>query len=167
MRLFTDVISDDEMFSDKFPIKEVDDIVYEVDCALIEITRGPVEIGTDPSAEEQEEAPEDNTVTVNNVVHSFHLRPTNFDKKTYIMHLKGYMRAIRKHLEKTNPSRAHEFEQCASQYAKKIVANFRSFEFYTGGSMNGEAMVALLNYRDDGETPFFTFWKDGLDVVDY
>lgn len=34
-----DVISDDAMFSDKFPIEEVDDIVYEVDCALREITR--------------------------------------------------------------------------------------------------------------------------------
>ncbi|CAG7947282.1 unnamed protein product [Penicillium nalgiovense] len=22
-------------------------------------------------------------------------------------------------------------------------------------------MVALLNYREDGVTPFFTFWKDG------
>jgi hypothetical protein len=25
-------------------------------------------------------------------------------------------------------------------------------------------MVALLNYREDGVTPFFTFFKDGLKV---
>ncbi|KAE8168069.1 Mss4-like protein [Aspergillus tamarii] len=87
MRLFTDVISDDAMFSDKFPIEEVDDIVYEVDCALREITRVTVgDIGANPSSEEKEEAPEDNTITVYDVVHSFGLQPTLFDKKSYIMH---------------------------------------------------------------------------------
>jgi len=29
--------------------------------------------------------------------------------------------------------------------------------------MGGEGdLVALLNYREDGITPYFTFWKDGL-----
>jgi len=31
--------------------------------------------------------------------------------------------------------------------------------------MNPEGMVALLNYRADGVTPYFTFWKDGLKEV--
>ena len=34
--------------------------------------------------------------------------------------------------------------------------------FYTGESMNPDGMVALLNYREDGVTPYFVFWKDGL-----
>ena len=28
--------------------------------------------------------------------------------------------------------------------------------------MNAEGMVVLLNYREDGVTPFFVFFKDGL-----
>lgn len=28
--------------------------------------------------------------------------------------------------------------------------------------MDPEGMVALLNYREDGITPYFTFFKDGL-----
>ena len=29
----------------------------------------------------------------------------------------------------------------------------------------GEEMVLLLNYREDGTTPFFTIWKDGVKEV--
>jgi hypothetical protein len=30
--------------------------------------------------------------------------------------------------------------------------------------MDPDSMVALLNYREDGVTPYFTFFKDGLAV---
>lgn len=30
--------------------------------------------------------------------------------------------------------------------------------------MDPDGMVALLNYREDGVTPYFTFFKDGLAV---
>ena len=45
-------------------------------------------LGANPSAEEQEEALEDGATQVNNVVHSFRLQPTTFDKKTYLTYLK-------------------------------------------------------------------------------
>ena len=36
------------------------------------------------------------------------------------------------------------------------VANFKDYEFYTGESMNPDGMVVLLNYREDGTTPYLT-----------
>ena len=30
--------------------------------------------------------------------------------------------------------------------------------------MNPEGMVGLLDYREDGITPFMTFFKDGLEL---
>jgi hypothetical protein len=42
------------------------------------------------------------------------------------------------------------FEKRAQGLAKKILGNFKDYEFYTGESMNPEGMVALLNYREDG-----------------
>ena len=39
-----DIISDDELLSDSFEPKLVDDIVYEADCAMI--TEGGVEVGS-------------------------------------------------------------------------------------------------------------------------
>jgi hypothetical protein len=72
------------------------------------------------------------------------------------------MEAVKNHLSKTNPDRVQVFEEGASNYAKRIIANFGIFEFYTGESVNPGGMVALLSYRNDGITPFLTFWKDGL-----
>ncbi|KAK6353213.1 hypothetical protein TWF696_005195 [Orbilia brochopaga] len=162
MLLYKDLLSDDEIFSDAFPIKEVDGIAYEVECATIQVKEGEVDIGANPSAEEGEDSLEDGVKTVNNVVHSFRLQPTSFDKKSYQTYLKGYMKAIAEHLQKTAPERVEGFKAGANGLAKKILGNFKDYEFYTGESMNTEGMVALLNYREDGITPYFTVWKDGL-----
>lgn len=43
MLIFKDVITDDEMISDSYDLKEVDGIVYEADCAMIE--EGAVSVG--------------------------------------------------------------------------------------------------------------------------
>ncbi|KIM67949.1 hypothetical protein SCLCIDRAFT_20908 [Scleroderma citrinum Foug A] len=166
MLLYEDVLTGDEMFSDAFPVKLVDNIVYEVDCQLITVKPGAdVDIGANPSAEEQQEALEDGAVQVNNVVYSFRLQATTFDKKSFLTYLKGYMKAVKTKLQETKPDQVEAFEKGAAAYAKKIVANFKDFEFYTGESMNVDGMVALLNYREDGTTPYFTFWKHGLKEV--
>ncbi|KAI0682714.1 translationally controlled tumor-associated [Cytidiella melzeri] len=165
MLLYEDVISGDEMFSDAFPIKEVDGIAYEVDCALVTIKEGDVNIGANPSAEENEETLEEGAQQVNNVVYSFRLQPTSFDKKAYLSYLKDYMKEIKKRLVESNPGDVEAFEKGAQVFAKNIVANFKDYEFYTGESMTPEGMVALLNYRADGVTPYFTFWKHGLKAV--
>jgi len=166
MLLYSDILTDDEMFSDAFPMKLVDDTVYEVDCQVVTVKAGAdVDIGGNPSAEESEEALEEGATQVNNVVHSFRLQSTSFDQKSYLTYLKAYMKAVKAKLAETNPDRVEAFEKGAQGYAKKIVANFKDFEFYTGESMNPDGMVALLNYRSDGVTPYFTFWKDGLKEV--
>jgi len=76
------------------------------------------------------------------------------------------------------------FEKGASAFAKKVVASFKDYEFFTGAGMAPEGMfvilspssinthiytdtlrahrIALLNFREDGTTPYLTFWKHGL-----
>ncbi|KAI8391496.1 Mss4-like protein [Radiomyces spectabilis] len=162
MLLYQDILNGDELFSDAYPIKEIDDIAYEVDCQMINISEGDVDIGANPSAEGGDEGVESTTQTVNNVVYSFRLTETSFDKKSYMVYIKGYMKAIKAKLAETNPERIPIFEAKASSFVKKLLANFKDYEFYTGESMDPDAMVALLNYREDGVTPYFTFFKDGL-----
>ncbi|KEY67327.1 hypothetical protein S7711_04578 [Stachybotrys chartarum IBT 7711] len=165
MIIFKDIITDDEIISDSYDLKLVDNIVYEADCAMI--TEGGVEIdiGANASAEEADEALEDTAVKVNNIVHSFRLQSTSFDKKGYLTYLKGYMKAVKAALQERNAP-AEEitaFEKGAQAYVKeKLLPNFKDFEFYTGESMNPDGMVALLNYRDDGVTPYIVVWKHGL-----
>jgi hypothetical protein len=91
-----------------------------------------------------EEALESGAEQVNNVVHSFRLQKTQFDKKSYLSHLKEYMKAIKTKLQETNPERVPEFEKGAAAFAKKIVGGFKDWEFYTGESMDINGMVALL-----------------------
>ncbi len=45
--------------------------------------------GANASAEEAEEGVEDEAVRVNNIIHSFRLQSTSFDKKSYLTYLKG------------------------------------------------------------------------------
>ncbi|KAF9567313.1 translationally controlled tumor-associated [Agrocybe pediades] len=166
MLLYSDILVGDELFSDAFPMKTVDDIVYEVDCSMITVKPGAdIDIGANPSAEEQEEALEEGATSVNNVVYSFRLQSTSFDKKSYLTYLKGYMKAVKEKLSETAPDEVAAFEKGAAAYAKKIIANFKDYEFYTGESMNPDGMVALLNYREDGVTPYLTFWKHGTKMI--
>lgn len=162
LQLYTDVIANDEMCSDGYEMKLVDDVVYEVDAAKIVVSDGDVDIGGNPSAEEEAEALENGAEQVINIVHSFRLQSTSFDKKSYLAYLKGYMKAVKAKLAETNPDRIPAFEKGAAAFAKKIVGSFGDWEFYTGESMDPEGMVALLNYREDGVTPYLVFWKDGL-----
>jgi hypothetical protein len=50
-----------------------------------------IDTGANASAEEADEALEDSAVQVNNVVNSFRLQSTSFDKKSYLSHLKGML----------------------------------------------------------------------------
>lgn len=45
-------------------------------------------IGANPSAEDAEDSVEDGATTINNVVYSFRLQATSFDKKSYLTYLK-------------------------------------------------------------------------------
>jgi propanediol dehydratase large subunit len=152
------------MFSDGYDFKEIDDIAYEVDAANIVVQEGDVDIGANPSAEEQAEALENGGQQVINIVHSFRLQATTFDKKSYLTYLKGYMKAVKAELAKDSPERVEVFEKKAQDFAKKVIGNFKDYDFYTGESGNPDGMVALLNYREDGTTPYLTFWKDGLKI---
>ncbi|KAL8381711.1 hypothetical protein RB595_005813 [Gaeumannomyces hyphopodioides] len=165
MIIYKDIMCDDEMVSDSFDVKLVDDIVYEAECAMITLDAVNVDTGANASAEEADEALDDGPTKVNNVIHSFRLQSTSFDKKSYLTYLKGYLKGVKEKLKEKGKSdeEIKAFETGAQKWVKeKLLPNFKDFEFYTSESMNPDGMVALLNYRDDGVTPYFTFWKHGL-----
>ncbi|KAJ4398888.1 hypothetical protein N0V91_009842 [Didymella pomorum] len=164
MIIFKDILTDDEIISDSYDLKEIDGVVYEADCKKITIGGETFDTGANASAEEQEEGADDQAETKIDVVYSFRLNETGFDKKGYLTYLKGYMKAVKGKLQEKGAS-AEEitaFEKGAASYAKKIVANFKDYEFLTGESMNPDGMIVLLNYREDGVTPYVTVWKHGL-----
>jgi hypothetical protein len=62
-------------------------------------------------------------------VHSFRLQSTTFDKKSFLTYLKSYMKAVKAKLQETKPDRVEPFEKGAQNFAKKVVANFKDYEF--------------------------------------
>ena len=83
-----DIITDDELISDSYDLKEIDGVVYEADCAKITIGGESFDTGANASAEEGGDDVDDNKETKIDVVHSFRLNETQFDKKAYLGHLK-------------------------------------------------------------------------------
>ncbi|MCJ1481193.1 hypothetical protein MMC06_001349 [Schaereria dolodes] len=185
MIIYKDVVSGDEIISDTWELKEIDDVVYEIDCKkLLKISAmllslslnlvRAIDIGANPSAEEQEEALEEGSKQVIDVVDAFRLNFLGDEasgtrlfgtKKDYMSQLKTYLKKV---IEKLKENGADEdavkkFQTGAQNYyTKKIAPNFKDFDFYTGESMDTDGMVVLLNYRDDGITPYVTIWKYGL-----
>jgi hypothetical protein len=82
--------------------------------------------------------------------------------------------------EGANDEAVKKFQTGAQNYYTKVIApNFKDFDFYIGESMDTDGMsvvhvfscllrllsyfrVVLLNYREDGITPYITIWKYGL-----
>lgn len=103
----------------------------------------PTDTGANASAEEADEGLEDTAVRVNNIVHSFRLQNTSFDKKGYLSYLKGYLKAVKAALQEAGKSdeEVKTFETGAQKFVKEtLLPNFKDFEFYTGESMNPDGL---------------------------
>ncbi|CAD6635903.1 BAH_G0032220.mRNA.1.CDS.1 [Saccharomyces cerevisiae] len=162
MIIYKDIFSNDELLSDAYDAKLVDDVIYEADCAMVNVGGDNIDIGANPSAEGGDDDVEEGAEMVNNVVHSFRLQQTAFDKKSFLTYIKGYMKAVKAKLQEANPEEVPKFEKGAQTYVKKVIGSFKDWEFFTGESMDPDAMVVMLNYREDGTTPFVAIWKHGI-----
>ncbi|XP_035030776.1 translationally-controlled tumor protein homolog [Hippoglossus stenolepis] len=167
MIIYKDIITGDEMFSDAFPIKEVEGgFMYEVEGKRVCRTDSIDDslLGANPSAEEMCESSDSATSSGVDIILNHKLQQTNYDRKQYLKHIKEYMKELKSKLEKDKPEKVDEFTKGMQLVVQRIVKNIKNYEFYTGESMNPDGLVALLDYREDGITPFMLFFKDGLEV---
>lgn len=58
---------------------------------------------------------------------------------------------------------AKAFQASAAGAVKKILANYDNYDLYMGESMEEGSMYVLIDYREDGVTPYATVWKYGLE----
>ena len=89
------MIVGDEMFSDTYKMKLVDDVMYEVYGKLISRSQGNIEIdGFNPSAEEADEGTDSAVESGVDIVLNHRLCETYCfnDKKSYTLYLKDYMK---------------------------------------------------------------------------
>jgi len=111
----------------------------------------------------------DGEVTVNNLVDAVRLVETSYDKKSYLAHIKAYLKRVTEKLKADgkDDAKVKEFQTNAQEFIKKVVAKFDDYAFYTGETMDPEAMVVLKCYKEDGIIPYFLIWKDGVKEEKY
>jgi Translationally controlled tumour protein len=77
------------------------------------------------------------------------------------------VKAVNNKLKETGASEEtiKEFQGGAAAAVKKILGNYDNYDVLMGQSMDGNAMHVLIDFRDDGVTPFATVWKHGLKEI--
>merc|ERR1739841_161155 len=148
-----DIFTEDELASDVYPVELEDDVILKFTTKLITRTEGNYDMAGDGGGEETYDA---TSTTVNNLVDAPKLVATDFTKKSYMTHLL-------KKLEAENPSRVPSFKKGAQGFVKKVIADFDEYTFYQGEKMDiDNGMIVLSRYSEDGQTPYFFMWKDGM-----
>eukprot|EP00047_Mylnosiga_fluctuans_P001353 m.219889 g.219889 ORF g.219889 m.219889 type:complete len:177 (+) comp10271_c0_seq1:1597-2127(+) len=171
MLVFKDIIAGDELISDSFgPELKADGLVYEANGKSITVNNDVDEalIGGNKSAEAdgEDESVDPNSTTGIDIVISFKLQETTFDLKSYGAYLKDYMKALAEKITAAKGAdAAAAWKSAIQKYVSSVILpgiKAKQFQFFTGESMNPEGMVVLMNYREDGSTPYFIFFKEGL-----
>merc|ERR1712110_346374 len=173
MKIYEDVFSGDEMFSDTYPIKLVHECLWEVTGKHISRTQDDIQLaGSNASAEEAEEGTDAASESGVDVILNHRLVETGFgSKKDYTTYLKDYMKKVVKHLEEDDGgSRKGEvdgFKKNIQTVMKELLGKFKDLQFYTGESMDPSAMILMVEYRDVNgeERPIIMGFKHGLREV--
>ncbi|XP_060871193.1 translationally-controlled tumor protein homolog [Metopolophium dirhodum] len=169
MKIFKDIFSGDEMFSDTYKFKLIDGVLYEVYGKLITRKMGDVTLdGANPSAEEGCEGTEEAVESGVDVVLNHRLMETYAfpDKKSFTLYLKEYMKRLVDKMTENGSTEVDVFKTNINKVMKDLLTRFKELQFFTGENMDIEnGMVAMLEYRDIGDdnVPVLMLFKHGLD----
>jgi len=170
MLIYRDIISGDELASDTSKVIDAGNGLWEIDGKMI--TKGSenfVLAGANPSAEgeDADEGGDDTKVTVLDLADQFRYQKIEggMSKKAYQSELKKYMKALTEKLKErgTSEEDVKKFQSEAPAAAKKILGNWENYDIYQGESMEENSMYVLVDFREDGMTPYATLWKWGLE----
>ncbi|KAK6057667.1 ribosomal protein L10 [Cooperia oncophora] len=172
MLIFKDVFTDDELSSDSFPMKLVDDLVYEFKGRHVIRKEGEICLpGANPSAEGEDgdEGSEEVVERGIDIVLNHKLVEMNCyeDQATFKSYVKGFMKKVVDYMEKEGKSKDE-----IDTFKKKIQAwvvslldkkRWKTLQFFIGERMAegaGDGQVAIIEYRDvDGEEVTLVKWN--------
>merc|ERR1711994_763920 len=170
MKIYEDVFTGDEMFSDTYPIKLVENCLSELTGKHISRTQDDIQLeGSNASAEEADEGTDAASESGVDIVLNHRLVETGFgSKKDSTVYLKDYMKKVVKYLEDNDmKDQVEGFKTNISGVMKELLGKFKDLQFFTGESMDAEAMILMVEYRDVNgeERPIVMGFKHGLREV--
>ncbi|KAI6648797.1 hypothetical protein LOD99_7059 [Oopsacas minuta] len=164
MFIYKDIVSGDEMFTNSYPTKFLDDALIEIEGKPLTVSSAIDDslIGGNASAEGGAEALLDSSKTGIDFVIASNLQILAMTKPDFKVYIKAYMVKIIERLKANAPDRIPIFKTAANNFITKVLASFNEWEFYVGSSINPEGSVGFLNYREDQVTPYMVFFQDGF-----
>ena len=172
MKIYKDVFCGDEMFSDAYPIRLVDDCIWEITGKHIHrVDTGPKLEGANASAQVFDEGPESTSHSGVDVVLNHRLNETGFGSKLdFKVYLRDYMKKLVNYLEENDmKDQINDFKTNVQKVMKRLLGRFKDLQFFIGESMDPTSMVMMLEYRDVNgeEKPILMAFKHGLREVKY
>lgn len=164
MRVFTDMISGDEFFSDSFPHTiTMEDACIEAKAKYITKGAETVLLATDEEEEETE------GVTVVDIQDKFDLQEIQgFSKADFMAWARGYLQKVTAKLQETKPDRVAGFKKGATQLVKLIAGKWSEMQLFAGQKNDFEGAFCFAYQKEqEDEGPTFLFFKDGLKETKY
>jgi hypothetical protein len=175
MIIYKDIITGDEIISDTYKLVADGPALWTADCR--KYLKGGEDFqleGANPSAEDgEDDGGEGEKVMVHDIEDQFRLvwlkqeegmKPS---KDAFKAHLKAYVKGINNKLKEKGASEEtiKEFQGGAAAAVKKILGNYDNYDVLMNQSMDANGMHVLIDFREDGVTPYATVWKHGLEEM--
>ena len=166
MLVYTDLLSGDELLSDSFPYKEIENgMIWEVDGKWVVQGAIDVDIGANPSAEGagEDEGVDDQAVKVVDIVDTFRLQEQPpLDKKLFIAYIKKYIKLLTPKLE---GEKQEAFKKNIEGATKYLLAKLKDLQFFVGESMADDCSIVFAYYKEGATEPTFLYLAPGLKEV--
>ncbi|KAL5068754.1 hypothetical protein RYX36_019641 [Vicia faba] len=166
MLVYQDLLTGDELLSDSFPYKEIENgLLWEVEGKWVVQGAVDVDIGANPSAEGggEDEGVDDQVVKVVDIVDTFRLQEQpSFDKKQFVTFMKRYIKLLTPKLE------AHKqeiFKKHIEASTKFLLPKLKDLQFFVGESMHDDGSLVFAYYKDGATDPTFIYFAYGLKEI--
>ncbi|EIE25527.1 translationally-controlled tumor protein [Coccomyxa subellipsoidea C-169] len=164
MLIYKDLLSGDELISDSYNMKESEDgFFYEVDGKWVTVGDVDVDIGANPSAEEEEDGVDSQSRKVVDVVDAFRLNEQpSYDKKQFLGWAKEWLKKV---LEKLPADQQEDFKAKSQPAIKMLMGKIKELQFFLGESMDQEGTLIFAYYADGAAEPKFLYPKYALQEI--
>ncbi|KAL3505726.1 hypothetical protein ACH5RR_031108 [Cinchona calisaya] len=166
MLVYQDLLTDDELLSDSFPYKELDNgILWEVEGKWVVQGAVDVNIGANPSAEgcEEDEGVDDQAQKVVDIVDTFRLQEQPpFDKKQFVAYIKKYIKLL---TPKLDAEKQEHFKKNIEGATKFLLSKLSDLQFFVGEGMHDDSTMVFAYYKEGATDPTFLYFGIGLKEV--
>ncbi|KAK1294054.1 hypothetical protein QJS10_CPA16g01525 [Acorus calamus] len=166
MLVYQDLLTCDELLSDSFPYKEIENgILWEVEGKWVVQGAVDVDIGANPSAEgaEDDEGVDDQAVKVVDIVDTFRLQEQPaFDKKQFVTYMKRFIKLLSAKLDEEKQAAFKKNIEGATKY---LLSKLKDLQFFVGESMHDDSTLVFAYYKEGATDPTFLYFADALKEI--